>query len=175
MITFHLPLIEEILSDWRLALAQDYRAYRNHVYRVVHFTRQFIPLDDAQEQQVQIAACFHDLGIWSDATFDYLGPSSRRACDYLIRTQRSHWIAPVCAMIEDHHKITASPEPLANAFRMADWVDVTQGYLRFGIRREPVAAIQKAFPNEGFHRLLVRLSCRQLITRPWSPLPMMRW
>lgn len=175
MITSDLPLVEEILSDWRLALAQDYTPYRNHAYRVVHFCRQFMPLDELRDQQVQVAACFHDLGIWSDNTFDYLESSARRASDYLIHTQRSDWIVPVCAMIEDHHKITASPDPLTNAFRKADWVDVTLGQLRFGLPRERVAEIRQAFPNAGFHRLLVRLSCKQLLTRPWSPLPMMRW
>ena len=175
MITSELPLVEQILSDWQLALAQDYRAYRNHVYRVIHFTRLFTPVDETQDQQLQIAACFHDLGIWSDATFDYLGPSARRASDYLIQHQLSHWLAPVSAMIEDHHKITASPHPLANAFRKADWLEVTHGYLSFGLPRQRIAEIQQAFPNAGFHRLLVRLSLKQLLTRPWSPLPMMRW
>src|SRR5690606_41782181 len=61
MITSELPLVEQILSDWQLALAQDYRAYRNHVYRVIHFTRLFTPVDETQDQQLQIAASFHDL------------------------------------------------------------------------------------------------------------------
>jgi hypothetical protein len=38
-----------------------------------------------------IAACFHDLGIWTDHTFDYLSPSAGLARDYLQRYGLSAW------------------------------------------------------------------------------------
>ncbi len=38
-----------------------------------------------------IAACHHDIGIWSDHTVDYLPPSIREATQYLSIHQLSHW------------------------------------------------------------------------------------
>ena len=33
-----IPLLEDILSRWDEDMGKDYLAYKNHVYRVVHFT-----------------------------------------------------------------------------------------------------------------------------------------
>ena len=78
LITHH-PIVEALMSNWHEALGKDFQAYRHHVYRVLNYCAALQPLDPRQLDQVAIAACFHDVGIWLDHTFDYLGPSAKRA------------------------------------------------------------------------------------------------
>ena len=59
-------------------------------------------------------------------------------------------------------------------FRRADWIDVSLGMLSFGLSRQDRRRVFAAFPDAGFHLRLVQLSARQLLTRPWNPLPMLR-
>lgn len=173
-----LPLLDELLERHAGALGADFAAYRNHCYRLVNFCAAFRPLHDEALGQVSVAAAFHDLGIWTDGTFDYLEPSRRRAEAYLEETARPQWAAPVGAMIVEHHKLRryAGPEAaLAEAFRKADWTDVSLGLLGFGLARAQRRAIRAAFPDAGFHKRLVQLAVRRLRTHPLSPMPMLRW
>jgi hypothetical protein len=53
-----------------------------------------------------VALAFHDLGIWTDGTFDYLPPSVRRM-QRSVAAQAPELDADVIeAMIQQHHKIT---------------------------------------------------------------------
>ena len=69
-----IPRIESILERFSVELGRDRVACTNHVLRVANF---FAALGgvDACPDQVLIAAAFHDLGIWTAGTFDYLEPS----------------------------------------------------------------------------------------------------
>jgi hypothetical protein len=128
-------------------------------------------------ERIAIAAAFHDLGIWTHGTFDYLGPSRQLARDYLARRDRTGWDAEIGAMIENHHKITpwrTHPDWLVEPFRQADWIDLSLGRLRFGLSGCSIADIRAAFPNAGFHRRPVSLTMKRLRTHPTDPLPMMR-
>ena len=79
-------------------------------------------------------------------------------------------------MIFWHHKLTPSrtPHALVEPFRRADLVDVTFGKVRFGLPRTLVRELYDAFPDAGFHRKLVRLSCANLMRHPLAPLPMLK-
>jgi len=79
-----IPLINEILVD-----ADP--GYRNHVYRMVNFCFAQGRFDAEQKAKIIIAGCFHDLGIWSADTWDYLPPSIELAKDYLSRTDCEDW------------------------------------------------------------------------------------
>ena len=88
------------------------------------------------------------------------------------------WSAEITAMIREHHKIRSyrqEPSALVEALREADWVDVSLGLLRAGLPRDFLRELSAAFPNAGFHKRLVQLSLWRLLTRPWSPLPMLRF
>ena len=177
LITHH-PVVESLLNNWREALGKDFQAYQNHVYRVINYCAAQQTLEERQLEQVAIAACFHDVGIWLDHTFDYLGPSCQRANNYLVREGKSHWIDAVCGMILEHHKVTAyqgKEADIINVFRKADWIDVSMGTLRFGVAGRDIRAVRQAFPYVGFHRMLVQLSARNLIRHPLRPLPMFHW
>lgn len=156
---------------------RDQTPYRNHVYRVINLVAAQRALTDEELSKLELAGFFHDAGIWLACTFDYLGPSARLACHYLQEHGLQSWSDEIHAMIVHHHKITPSehqPTSLVEAFRRADWIDLSLGLVRFGVPRERIRDINRRFPNAGFHQLLLTLSARQLLTQPWRPLPMLR-
>lgn len=170
-------IVEAVLAVHAAALGPDLPGYRHHVHRVVHFAEAFAPPGPDVADKLAVAGVFHDLGIWTARTFDYLPPSIALACDWLRAAGLGEWTAEISAMIGDHHKVTPSAAPrdwLVEPFRRADWVDVTLGLRRFGLDRARIAAIRRAWPDEGFHRRLVALAARRLLTHPFSPLPMIR-
>ena len=86
-------------------------------------------------EKIGIAAAFHDLGIWTDHTFDYLQPSMRLAQSWLAAAGKRRWTPEITEMILEHHKVTryrANPGWLVEPFRRSDWIDVTRGALTFG-------------------------------------------
>jgi HD domain len=169
-------LLDELFDASRDVLDADFAAYRNHAYRVLNFAHALGPPPADAGRKLEIACFFHDLGIWTDGTFDYLEPSARRAREYLEREGLSTWAVDVTRMITEHHKITsASGVTLVDTFRRADWIDVSLGLVRFGVDRERVAEIRAAFPNQGFHRRLVALGTARLLSHPTNPLPMLKW
>lgn len=171
----NVSFVDELLSGYTPSLGPAFSAYRNHVCRVVSLCELLCPLSDLDRRQVQVAACFHDLGIWTNRTFDYLGPSQQLAESYLEQQARADWNVHVGRIIADHHKLFRSRDRLAEAFRRADWIDVTQGTLRFGVPRARIRELEALYPKAGFHALLVKLTLRQMMRTPWKPLPMLRW
>jgi len=166
-----------LLHAHAVKLGGDYTAYRNHTYRVVNLCVALSSGDPEQIQKIAIAAAFHDLGIWTDGTFDYLQPSIRLASAHLAHSGRAEWTSEIRRMILEHHKISpyrGDPHWLVEPFRRADWVDVSRGLITFGLNRRFLGEIFSAWPGEGFHKRLVQLSLERLRTHPWSPLPMVR-
>lgn len=167
---------DELLEEMRTALGPDFDRYRNHVYRVINITDYFCPLEGEALQQVAIAAAFHDAGIWLDHTFDYLDPSRVRAEEYARSIGHGDWVNTLAAMIMNHHRIRAiQSNPLVEAFRRADWVDVTQGAMSFGMPLDFLHSLKTLYPVLGFHARLLQLTLLQVRKNPLSPLPMMRW
>jgi hypothetical protein len=82
-----MPIVEGVLNQYAAAIGHDFIAYRNHVYRVVNLCLAFIPASRDRLDEVAIAAAFHDLGIWTDHTFDYIPPSTALARKYLEATR----------------------------------------------------------------------------------------
>jgi hypothetical protein len=170
-----IPTIDEVLDGHATALGDDSLAYRNHVYRVVNLC--VAMLGRRELEKIAVAAVFHDLGIWTNGTFDYIAPSIALAHDYLVAGGREEWTAEIEGMIANHHKITpstAAPESLVEAFRRADWIDVTRGRRGFGIPRPFVARLFATWPSAGFHWRLVTLTLNRFRSHPLTPLPMVR-
>lgn len=126
---------------------------------------------------LRVAGVYHDLGIWSDGTFDYLAPSAARAREWLQAHGRDDLTELVTAMIGQHHKVRAAgpADNPVEIFRRADWMDVTLGALACGLPRAGYRSLLQQYPDAGFHLRLVQLSCKQLLTHPLNPLPMFRW
>jgi hypothetical protein len=172
----NIEIADELLEKMRITLGTDFDRYRNHVYRVINFTNEFLPLKDDSLQQVAIAACFHDAGIWLDHTFDYLQPSRVRADEFLRSQGCSDWSNTISAMIMNHHRVRpVRSNLLVEAFRRADWIDVSQGLVSFGLGKDVIAPLLIAYPTLGFHARMAWLTVRQARRHPTNPLPMMRW
>jgi hypothetical protein len=171
-------LVDEILDLHAQALGSDLPAYRNHVNRVLHYVFAMDPQLQGKAQSLLIAGAFHDLGIWTAHTFDYLDPSSCLAHDYLKAQGLEPLWPEVDLIIQQHHKLRCYAGPFAqsvDAFRRADRVDLSLGLIRSGLQREFVRAVRGQFPNSGFHARLAVLSGRQFRLTPLNPFPMMRW
>ena len=167
--------IDDVLNDHVAALQDDFLSYQNHVYRIANLCVAFAGRSELEK--IAVAAVFHDLGIWTNGTFDYIAPSIALAHDYLVAHSREDWTAEVERMIEDHHKITSStagPDSLIEAFRRADWIDVTRGLRGFGIPRPFVARLFATWPDAGFHWRLLTLTLNRFRSHPLTPLPMVR-
>ena len=78
--------LDTILSAHKAALGGDFDGYRNHAYRVANFCVAQSSRDPEQVEKIAITAAFHDLGIWTAGTFDYLQPSVNVAREYLSRS-----------------------------------------------------------------------------------------
>jgi hypothetical protein len=172
-----IPTLEAILDAHTGALGDDFTGYRHHAYRVVNFCAAFSTRDPARLEVMAFAAAFHDLGIWTARTFDYLPPSMALADAHLRLVGLPEHVPEVTAMIEAHHKVSAATAPagwLVEPFRRADWVDVTFGLRAFGMPRPFIARVRQQWPDAGFHWRLVQLSARRLATHPLRPLPMFR-
>lgn len=183
MLLTRIPLLDELLQRHSHALGSDFGAYRNHAYRVANFCAALASptaagADEDSMRRISIAAAFHDLGIWTDHTFDYLAPSERLAERYLAEIEGTDAAGEIVAMIDQHHKITpcrSDERGLVEAFRRADWADVSRGAIASGLAADVRREVFAAFPSAGFHKRLMQLSCSRLISHPWSPLPMLRW
>lgn len=178
LLAAELSLIDDLLGGWRDPIGEDYQGYRNHVCRVVHFCHALRDLSADERAKVRIAASFHDLGIWTDNTFDYLDPSIALATAHLGRHGLDAWVPEVSTMIALHHRVRPVDDarhPLVEVFRRADWIDVSLGLLRFGLPRSYVRTVRAAFPNAGFHRRLVQLTGKRFVAHPLSPVPVLRW
>jgi len=167
-----------VLDQHAAELGEDFTAYRNHAYRVANLCMALRPADDAAIEKVAIAAAYHDIGIWSAHTFDYLAPSAKLACDHLACAGHADWQDEIGGMIREHHKIRrfrGEGAALIEPFRRADWIDVSRGVLSFGLPRGLLRAIFRQWPNAGFHRKLVRLTLREARVHPLRPLPVLKW
>jgi len=173
-----LPTVEEVLDIHASELGHDLIAYRNHVYRVVNLCLAIVGYSRVELEKIAVAAVFHDLGIWTNDTFDYIAPSVAIARKHLTARGMADWIPEIEAMIVDHHKVTpshANPQSLVESFRRADWIDVSCGLRRFGLPRTFIAAVAATWPDEGFHRRLVELTIDRWWKHPLNPLPMVKW
>ncbi len=118
---------------------------------------------------------FHDIGIWTNQTIDYLDPSIEQAKLYLTEVGRKEWIPEITQMIHWHHKISRYENvhyQTIEIFRKADWIDVTLGMLSFGVASQDIKRLKKQFPNLGFHWFLVKKIIKNLFKHPLNPLPM---
>lgn len=170
--------IDGILSRWKGVIGADYDGYRNHVVRMAHFCLMLRTCSAEEQEKLEIAACFHDIGLWTENTFDYLGPSVLLAREYLEANQLDEWADEIEMMILEHHKlrpVRAATLRLVELFRKGDLVDFSLGLVRFGLARALVREVKGEFPNAGFHKTLCRMARAWVVRHPLNPAPMMKW
>jgi len=170
--------IEGILQYYTTALGKNYNAYRNHVYRVYHLTLLVAnkDLDRKEEEQLAIAAAFHDLGVWTHDTMNYLSPSIDLANAYMDENDIDNRQA-IHLMINQHHQLknyTGDHQKLVEAFRRADLIDLSLGKIRFQLPISFYQNLKEEFPFLGFHRLIYGKVIKYALTHFWKPFPMLR-
>lgn len=173
-----IPLLEEIFSEWKTVIGNEYQGYRNHVYRMIHFCFALRQCSEEEKQKIIIAAAFHDIGIWIEDTVDYIEPSIPPAVEYLKRSGLESWTAEISLMISEHHKMRAYKGdffPLVELFRKADLVDFSFGAVKFGLPKPVIVEVKAAFPNANFHKNLGKRAARWFVRHPLNPAPMMKW
>ena len=176
MLLTSVPIVDHVLDQHTSVLGHDFTAYRNHVYRVLNLCVALAPGGEADLEKIAIASVFHDLGIWTGHTFDYIPPSVSLAREHLA-SRAPDWIPEIEAMIVNHHKITCArvdSRSLVEAFRRADWIDVSRGFRRFGLARAFIGTVFANWPDSGFHWRLVELTIDRFRQHPLSPLPMVK-
>ena len=168
--------IDNLLERHRNALGGDYDKYRNHVYRVF-LNCLLIDKKKVNEEKYAIAAVFHDIGIWTNHTIDYLDPSAEQASMYLNEIGKQEMLSEIVVMIQWHHKTTqyqGMHAAITESFRRADWMDVSLGVFNFGIDRKAIQQNRKLFANRGFHLFLANKLFKNFFRHPYNPLPMFR-
>ena len=169
-ITKH-ELLDTILRHYSRDIDYMFVGYRNHCYRVFNVALHLFPSppDDHTQELFAVAAGFHDIGIWTHQTIDYLAPSEEIARKWM-SSKRDRFnetdIEIVTALIEWHHKITPYSGPhekLVEIFRKADWIDVMNGVVNFGeLDRSKIFGLYAPFPDAGFHPYLVEQTFKTL-------------
>ena len=171
-----LPVIDEILGRWSETIGRDLGGYRNHVYRMVNFTFAIGEFDDEARRKIEIAGCFHDIGIWPERTLNYLEPSAKRAESYLAKNGIADWQPQIRQLICQHHKLRSfQSDRLVEAFRKGDLVDFSLGIFKCGLPRSFVSEVRSAFPNQGFHKCLAGIAANWIIRHPLDPVPVIRY
>ena len=170
-------VLEAALEPWSEHLGAARVAYRNHAYRVFNFARGLLGHAN-EDETLAVTSAFHDLGIWSDRTFDYLAPSQARAREFLERRLPSAPAALIVAAIEHHHRLGrvrgGGGAGLIDAFRRADLVDVSRGIYRAGLDRGFRREVLACFPYAGFHGVLLRTGLAWWVRHPLRPVPVLR-
>ncbi|MDW3652056.1 MAG: HD domain-containing protein [Bacteroidia bacterium] len=170
--------IDALISPFERRLGKHYLPYRNHVHRVANLTWALKHNSDPDDvEKIAIAAVYHDIGIWTDSTFDYLDPSRRMASSYLSQAGKSEWNEEIASMIDMHHKITSYKGPYRDnveAFRKADLLDLSFGKISFGLERRFIRENYRRFPLLNFHLIILSSFFRHFLKHPLNPLPMMK-
>lgn len=164
------------MEKFRPVTGVDHDKYKNHVYRVF-LNCLLIDREKSNEEKYAIAAVFHDIGIWTDHTIDYLEPSIGQARTYLAETGRQDWTDEITLMIYWHHKMRpykGKHNNTVESFRKADWIDVSLGLLNFGVDKKKTRENKKKLPNLGFHLFLVKRIVKNFFKHPLNPFPMFK-
>jgi hypothetical protein len=168
--------ILKLLEPFRVPLGPDHEKYSNHIHRVFDNCI-LIDHDHANHEKYAIAAVFHDIGIWTAHTIDYIDPSIIQAKIYLAESGKAHLTDEIIGMIYYHHKVRPYKGLFATTietFRKADWIDVSLGLFTYGVPKKFVRQNRKAFPNRGFHFFLIKKITRNFFRHPLHPLPMFK-
>ena len=131
---------------------------------------------EEERSKIYVAGSFHDLGIWTAGTFDYIPPSIELASEYLRGRKLNEWIPEVATMIDQHHKLRRfKPDPLVEMFRRGDLIDFSLGAIRCGVQGGYIKAVKSCFANAGFHKFIVYVAGRWICRHPLNPVPVLKW
>jgi hypothetical protein len=166
---------DELFERNAAVFGGDLPIYKGHVDRVIGLVGLHCDVPAAVAGPLGLAAFFHDSVIWFDGTWDYLAPSVRRALAELDESD-APYAGLVSGLITEHHRLRPArhDDPLVEAFRRADLVDVTAGLVAPGVSRKQYRALVGQYPSRGFRPMLLKAFGRGLRESPLHPLPMVK-
>jgi hypothetical protein len=95
-----------------------------------------------------------------------------------LENELSHWVEEVGLMIDYHHKVRpfiSDQYPLVEIFRKADLADFSLGMITGGIPAYYIHQVKQAFPNAGFHKMLMKEQVKWFSKHPLNPFPIVKW
>lgn len=172
------PSVESLLEPYREDLGRHYAAYRNHVLRQLALC-DLLGVDQTDPDTriaLKVAAVFHDLGIWTERTWDYIEPSLDLAEHWLMDNGRDDLKPIVARLIREHHGLSARGEAKdpVEVFRRADVIEVWFGLRRYGLPYAEYRKQLKLHPEAGLHTMIVTKFFKNLVRHPLRPLPMFK-
>ena len=170
--------VEKIIQDYKSIIGKDFFAYKNHVIRTIKLALK-LKRENQNDDEIKliIAAVHHDIGIWTENTFDYILPSIKKASSYLSKIDKQDWIEEISLIIEMHHKRSVYKGKFSDnveSFRRADLIDITKNGNRFGVKKEVIQNLYTEFPVLGFRKMLAMKFFKNLLKNPFNPLPMLK-
>jgi hypothetical protein len=166
-------VIDEVLSHHHLALGKDLLGYSGHCYRLLNYVR-FLGMDDRDLPLMEVAIAFHDLGVWTDQTMDYIEPSVKLAEQYVLKEELEIDLQHLRLLIAGHHHLSGiENSPLAELLRKADLIDLSFGAISCGLPKKVFREIKKHFPYNGFQTMIFKKVALYAISHPLRPFPMM--
>jgi len=125
-----------------------------------------------------IAACQHDIGMWTDLAVDYLPPSRREAVPHLDVNELSPWLEDITLMIDWLHQVRAitgdmaEKHPPLEDFSRADFAEFSLSSVLGGVSRDYLQTVKRQFPNAGFHKILMKAAGGWFVKQPLQQLPL---
>lgn len=168
--------IDQLLNSYKSSIGDQFLPYRNHVQRIALLTKHLKRNSQKEDEgKIAIAAVYHDIGIWTAHTFDYLSPSIEEAQKYLAANDLNTWSGEISLMIDMHHKQSIYKGNYAEnveAFRRADAADLSQGRRNFGLSPSIFKKNLEKYPMLGFRRLVIKKFFLNFLRHPFNSLPM---
>jgi HD domain-containing protein len=157
------------MAEKLLAELEQHPIFHRHSERVAALTLKICAAHHliVDEETIRWAARFHDIMVlrpfrhapWSST---YVEESAELARVWL--AERSDLdparIQLAVDCIRHHHDVRRHANPVVDAFRRADWSEVSGGLLTGGLPRSELTALQTVHSARGFWRALGRLLLR---------------
>lgn len=172
-ITRECNYMDKIFLDYQEELGDDFTRYSNHCYRLLNYL-QLMELDDNEDYKCRILLPFHDLGIWTHKTMNYLPPSIELAVAYVKKNNIEIEESEIIGFIGNHHKITKNKITIEEKLRKADLIDLTNGIVPLGLSSRKLKEIRSVFPSLGFQKLIYWKVIKHGIGNITNPFPMLK-
>ncbi len=167
-------VIDTILKRYRNKLGDAYQPYRNHAHRVYQYA--LILLLKRDSKKLEIAAAYHDLDIWLSQTMNYLKGSEAEARKHIEINKLDLLPDEVGFIIRKHHKLTRIKGSVeAEAFRKADLIDLSAGWISYNIPKSIIKDTENQYPRLGFTKLVLKKTFVHALKHPLNPFPMLRF
>lgn len=164
----------KILTHYKEQLGSDYQGYLNHIKRVYEYS--CLLRLERENELLMIASVFHDLDLWVSNTMDYLDGSVSLALGHVKKNDLGLDANLLEQVVTQHHKLTKIKNcPEAEAFRKADLIDLTSGWIRFNIPKSIIVDTERRYPRLGFTKKVLKKSVKWSFQHPFNPFPMMKF